>query len=62
MQAVPEHYTELLEEKYMDGLSVREMAERRRTSEKAIESALTRARAKFREVFHALTNGGEIER
>jgi len=39
---------ELLEEKYLEGRSVREMAESRGTTEKAVESALSRAREAFR--------------
>jgi RNA polymerase sigma-70 factor (ECF subfamily) len=39
---------DLLEEKYLEGRSVREMAESRGTTEKAVESALSRAREAFR--------------
>ena len=39
---------ELLEEKYLEGRSVREIAESRGTTEKAVESALSRAREAFR--------------
>ncbi|HUU59406.1 MAG TPA: sigma-70 family RNA polymerase sigma factor [Phycisphaerae bacterium] len=49
MRSIPPDCAELLEEKYLDGLSVREMARRRGKTEKAIESALTRARAMVRE-------------
>lgn len=56
MRSIPSEYADLLEEKYMDGLSVREMAQRRGKTEKAIESALSRARAMLKEKylrFHA---------
>ena len=49
MRSVPPECAELLEEKYLDGLSVRDMARRHGKTEKAIESALTRARAMVRE-------------
>ncbi len=44
----------LLEEKYIDRRSVREMAQERGSSEKAVESALTRARDAFREAYAKL--------
>jgi RNA polymerase sigma-70 factor (ECF subfamily) len=49
MQALPPHYVALLEEKYLDGLSVRQMAGRRGVNPKAVESALARARGAFRD-------------
>jgi len=49
MRALPAHYVDLLEEKYLDGLSVRQMAARRGVNPKAVESALSRARGAFRE-------------
>jgi RNA polymerase sigma-70 factor (ECF subfamily) len=54
MAQLPDHYRETLEEKYVQGKSQREMAERRRLSEKALESQLTRARNAFRVTFLAL--------
>ena len=47
-----ENYAELLEEKYLEGLSVRRIARNRSSTEKAVESALTRARAAFRQAYH----------
>ncbi len=44
MRTLPPEYVELLEEKYLDGLSVRQMARKHARTEKAIESALARAR------------------
>jgi RNA polymerase sigma-70 factor (ECF subfamily) len=49
LDALPGRYGEALEWKYVDGLSVREIAARLSTSEKAAESMLTRARDSFRE-------------
>ena len=54
MQQLPNTHVELLEEKYFDGLSVREIARRRKMSEKAVESALSRARSSFREAFRGV--------
>jgi len=47
---LPPVYGDLLEWKYVDGLSILELAERLGRSPKAIESLLTRAREAFREV------------
>ena len=55
MAQLPDHYRETLEEKYVQGKSQREMAERWQLSEKAIESQLTRARNAFRATFLALS-------
>jgi RNA polymerase sigma-70 factor, ECF subfamily len=49
LDALPGRYGEALEWKYIDGLSVREIAERLSLGEKAAESLLTRARESFRE-------------
>jgi RNA polymerase sigma-70 factor (ECF subfamily) len=49
LDALPGHYGEALEWKYIDGLSVREIAGRLSIGEKAAESLLTRARESFRE-------------
>jgi RNA polymerase sigma-70 factor (ECF subfamily) len=51
MRSIPDEFRELLEEKYLDGVSVREMARRRGKTEKAVESALGRARATVREKY-----------
>jgi RNA polymerase sigma-70 factor (ECF subfamily) len=50
----PLRYGDALEWKYLDGLSVVEIAERLGVSTKAAESCLTRAREAFREGFSAL--------
>lgn len=51
---LPPHYGQVLEWKYSDGLSVKQIAERLGTSPKAAESLLTRARLAFRDGFAAL--------
>jgi RNA polymerase sigma-70 factor, ECF subfamily len=54
LDALPGHYGEALEWKYVEGLSVREIAERLKLGEKAAESLLTRARESFREAITGL--------
>ena len=44
MRSLPTESVELLEEKYLEGLSIRQMAHARGRSEKSVESALARAR------------------
>ena len=48
---LPQHYGSALEWKYLDELSVREIATRLGMGEKAAESLLTRARRAFRDAF-----------
>jgi RNA polymerase sigma-70 factor (ECF subfamily) len=47
LEMILPHYREILELKYMDGLSVKEIAKKLGMSFKACESALTRARRAF---------------
>ncbi|MGE5609153.1 MAG: RNA polymerase sigma factor [Bacillota bacterium] len=54
MRELAGNYGELLEEKYLEGMAVKEMAEKRGMSEKAVESALTRAREAFRQAYQRL--------
>ncbi len=54
MSQLPPNYREALQAKYLEGASVREMADNHRTTEKAVESLLTRARQAFRTAFLAL--------
>jgi len=61
MAQLPPHYRQALEAKYVEGRSMREMAERDGGTEKAIESLLTRARQAFRDTFLALTRNLELE-
>jgi RNA polymerase sigma-70 factor (ECF subfamily) len=61
MSQLPPHYREALEKKYVEGKSVREMAEMGSVSEKAVESLLTRAREAFRGTFVALARNLNLE-
>jgi RNA polymerase sigma-70 factor, ECF subfamily len=61
MAQLPDHYRESLEEKYVQGRSQREMAERWQLTEKALESQLTRARQAFRATFLALSRPLQME-
>lgn len=60
MSQLPDHYRQALEAKYVLGQSVREIAAQLATTEKAIESQLTRARQAFRATFLALAGNLEI--
>jgi RNA polymerase sigma-70 factor (ECF subfamily) len=60
MRLLPPDYVELLEEKYLEGLAVRQMAEQRARTEKSIESALSRARDMLRSTFRRLQAREEI--
>lgn len=61
MSQLPPHYREALEAKYVEGESVRDMAQRSSTTEKAVESLLGRARQAFRATFLALTRNLSVE-
>lgn len=52
---LPPHYGHALEWKYLDGLSVKEIARRLKLAPKAAESLLTRARAAFRDGYSSAT-------
>ena len=54
LEALPDNYARALEWKYMQGLSVAEIAGELGLGEKAAESVLTRARKAFREAFERL--------
>jgi RNA polymerase sigma-70 factor (ECF subfamily) len=54
LDRLPSHYADALEWKYLDGLSVTEIAERMHLGAKAAESVLTRARNAFRDGFATL--------
>ncbi len=51
LAALPDHYEAVLRAKYLDRLTVDEIAARRRESPKAVESLLARARQAFRAVY-----------
>jgi RNA polymerase sigma-70 factor (ECF subfamily) len=55
MSQLPPHYREALEAKYVRGASVRDLATLWRSTEKAVESQLTRARKAFRVTFLTLS-------
>jgi RNA polymerase sigma-70 factor (ECF subfamily) len=55
LDQLPPHYGNALEWKYLEGLSVKEIAQRLKLTPKAAESLLTRAREAFRDGFTALT-------
>ena len=57
IRRLPPDYAELLEEKYLEELSLKDMATRRATTQKAVESALHRARESFRQIFAKIQNG-----
>lgn len=57
LSSLPPTYRQALLDKYVHGLSVADMAQRRGQSGKATESALTRARVAFARIF-TLLNGG----
>jgi RNA polymerase sigma-70 factor, ECF subfamily len=54
MSQLPSHYRQVLEAKYVRGATVRDLARESATSEKSVESLLTRAREAFRATFTAL--------
>jgi RNA polymerase sigma-70 factor (ECF subfamily) len=51
LAGLPERYEGVLRMKYLDRLSVAEIAATSGETEKAVESLLTRARAAFREAY-----------
>lgn len=60
VDALPARYGQALEWKYVDGLSVAEIATRLGTGEKAAESLLTRSREAFREVIGEVAGATEL--
>jgi RNA polymerase sigma-70 factor (ECF subfamily) len=55
LSQLPPHYREALEAKYVRGVSVRDLATLWRSTEKAVESQLARARKAFRITFLTLS-------
>jgi RNA polymerase sigma-70 factor (ECF subfamily) len=55
LSQLPPHYREALEAKYIRGVSVRDLAALWRSTEKAVESQLARARKAFRITFLTLS-------
>jgi len=60
LDALPARYADALEWKYIEGLSVAEVAERLEVGLKAAESLLTRARKAFRDGFVTLGAGWKV--
>lgn len=60
VDALPSHYGDVLEWKYVDGLSVFDIAQRLSVGPKAAESLLTRAREAFREAMMELTDVSDV--
>jgi RNA polymerase sigma-70 factor (ECF subfamily) len=58
LESLPMRYGSALRMKYLEGLSVRDVANRLRLTNKAAESLLTRARKAFRDEFVGLIGGG----
>jgi RNA polymerase sigma-70 factor (ECF subfamily) len=56
---LPAHYRSVLEQKYLKGESVRAIADASRTTEKSVESLLTRAREAFRVTFLGVQENAE---
>ena len=59
LDSLPGRYGEVLEWKYIDGLSVTEIAARLGVGAKAAESLLTRAREAFRDAIKELFGAAE---
>ncbi len=59
LDSLPGHYGEVLEWKYIDGLSVKEIAGRLDLGPKAAESLLTRARDSFRDAIVNMVGASE---
>ena len=57
---LPQRYADVLDWKYIQGLSVKEISERLHVAPKAAESLLGRARIAFREGFAAVGSIGEL--
>lgn len=57
LERLPGHYGDVLEWKYVEDISVNEIAQRLQVSAKAAESLLTRARLAFRDGFAAVCGG-----
>lgn len=60
LDQLPGHYGDVLEWKYIDGLSVKEIALRLTIAPKAAESLLTRARNAFRTAMTTITDAADL--
>lgn len=61
LDTLPPHYSQALEWKYLDHLSVKEIASRLRVRPKAAESLLTRARHSFRNGYKRIASNVDAE-
>ena len=52
IESLPENWQSILRQKYDNGMSVKEIAELAGTTSKAVESTLSRARTRLRELFN----------
>jgi len=57
---LPSHYSDVLEWKYVEGNSVKEIAEKMNLAPKAAESLLTRARTAFREAIATIHGSADL--
>ena len=57
---LPDNYRFVLQDKYMEGLSVQAMAQCRKVTEKTVESMLSRARDAFRRLFIPLLKNNSV--
>jgi len=57
---LPDHYGDVLEWKYVDGYTVKEIAEQLGVGPKAAESMLTRARNAFREAIATISGSADL--
>jgi RNA polymerase sigma-70 factor (ECF subfamily) len=62
LSALPRRHEDALRAKYLDNLSVAEIAASWEETCKTVESLLSRARQKFRETYHTLEQGPEHEK
>jgi RNA polymerase sigma factor (sigma-70 family) len=57
LDRLPSHYARVLEWKYLEGYTMKEIAGRIDSTSKAVESLLTRARIAFRDALSTLLDG-----
>lgn len=60
LRRLPDHYAGVLEMKYIDGLSVAEIAQRNGSTQSAVESLLSRARQAFEHAYESVEKTKEM--
>lgn len=60
VDTLPERYGDVLEWKYVEGYTVKEIADRLQITAKAAESTLTRARVAFRNAMTEIADGSDV--